>query len=176
MKTQKNRSLVFAIILSVFVFAISGCGNRQTPLVSTASVSAVSSTPPQSPTPSAAASGSSSDVPDKIDPRKFDTDVQAYISNYNVKNAADGILSAKTSVSILIGFADITMSDTTFWSSLSDSGKKEWITTLGKDLDAIATKDAYPGTIPQVGSDTTIYAKNGQKLAERTSLGIVKLS
>ena len=125
-----------------------------------------------SPSPSAAPS---SDAPEGIDPDKFAPAVQTYISDLNARKTGIGDLTVKTSVTFIIGFVDITFTDLTSWSSFTDTDKKEFITKLGKALDSLAAENIYPGTLPAVGTDTVLYTPSGQELAERTSLGIVKL-
>lgn len=115
-------------------------------------------------------------APVGVNPDEFAEAVAVYMGQLNAGTTGMGTLTAKTSVVHIIGFVDITLSDLTVWSNFSSQEKRDYITALGKDLDALADCSIYPGTLPKVGTDTTLFSTNGQKLAERTSLGIVKLS
>lgn len=119
---------------------------------------------------------SPSAAPEGIDPERFTAAVRASVVELNNKNPGAGNFKiAEIRVTGIIGFVDITLSDTAAWSVLTDTEKKDFITTLGKELDILAVNNAYPGTLRKVGTDTMLYAPDGLALAERTSLGIVVL-
>lgn len=159
------RFMVCVSLLSVIVGCANGVSNTS---ASPSSTSALPSAPVSTaPSPSAAPTG--------IDPARFIPAVEAYIIDLNAKNTDIGDLTVKISVTYIIGFVDITLTDMTSWSRFSDTEKKDYIITLGKALDALAADNIYPDTHSAVGTDTVLYSPSGQELAERTSLGIVML-
>ncbi len=169
------RPWISIVAVVLLLPGIIGCAS------SSSSISSASQSPPSALPPvmvSAASSPSaapSSSAPEGIDPDKFIDAVNTYISDLNAKNTGLGDLTVKVSVTYIIGFVDITLTDLTSWSSFNDTEKKEFIIALGKALDTLAAKNTYPGTDRAVGSDTTLNSLSGQALAERTSLGIVTL-
>ena len=159
----------------VLLLPACGCAGGQSPPVnspSSAPVSAVSTAPPEPATPGI--SSPSPGAPKGIDPDKFIPAAEAYVRSLEDENGA-GTLTAEISVTHIIGFVDITFTELTVWTGFTDAEKKDYITALGKALDRLASESIYPGTGLAVGTDTVLHAPDGRELAERTSLGIIKL-
>lgn len=122
----------------------------------------------------APASAMPSEAPIGVNPDKFASAVNEYISDLNNENNLIGDYTVEISVTHIIGFVDIYLTDLTVWSSFTETDKRDLINTLGKAMDELAISSTYPGTLPKCGSDTTLHSPSGQELIERTSLGIIK--
>lgn len=166
---------VTGIILLAFITGVTaGCAQTPPEPADASSPAAVTVTAAaQSPT---VLSSAPSEALAGVEPEKFTAAVKEYIDALNAEESAFSDMTVRVSVTYIIGFVDITLSDVTVWSGFADSEKKDYITKLGKALDELAIANTYPGTLPQVGTDTTLYGPDGAELAERTSLGIVILS
>ena len=70
--------------------------------------------------------------------------------------------------------AEVTLSDLAVWDNSSEVVRTEFVSILGDGMDEMAVKSAYNAS-DTVGVNTVVLSPNGNKLAERTLFGEVKL-
>lgn len=106
-----------------------------------------------------------------IDAVAFDKMVREKLNEIN----NDGLVSrVETTVYGETGTVKMHLADLVSWSVSPDVEKKEFVNTMGKLMDAIASITALPGT-ETIAVSTRIYSPSGLELAERTIWGDVKL-
>jgi predicted nucleic acid-binding Zn ribbon protein len=154
-KQNKNKigCLTFFVIAVIIVIAIAG-GNKNSS--TTSAGGSTQSTPQQK---------------EGIKPEEFQNTVVEKLKEIDKDNLISKVESTVYGSTAIV---KLYLNDLTTWSYTSDVEKKEFMNTMGKLTDSIASISAYPGT-DTVGTGVILYSPGGMELAERTAFGNVKL-